>query len=289
MRDLGKMRKKKLTIAILALYFCLVSCSQQTLPKDPIPPHETFEIESKVVAENRKISVWTPPNYLLSDNTYPVLYMLDGGINEDFPHIANTISLLVERGDIAPLLVVGIENTERRRDLTGSSSVAADAEIAPVSDGAAIFREFVDTELFPQISKRYRVNNQRAIVGESVAGLFVVETLFLKPQMFDRYIAMDPSLWWNKNELVQQSSERLKGVMLEHTSTHNIKLWFTGSDAEDIFLYTEQLSKSFESNAPNNLEWTYLPQPKEHHHTIFRATKEQAFLWSLWKNSVQKD
>ncbi len=272
------MTRQFVSLGIFLATIFFVSCSQQTTP-DPIPPHETFNIKSMVLGETRVITVWTPPNYSASENSYPVLYMLDGGVHEDFPHIANTISDLVARGEIAPLLIVGIENTERRRDLTGPSEVEADAEIAPIGDGSSIFRNFIQTELFPEVAKRYRVNNERAIVGESVAGLFIVETLLLRPQLFNIYIAMDPSLWWNNHTLVRNALVPLKAM-----PEKPIKFWFAGSDAEDIFQYTDQLSKVLKSDTPKNLDWVYLPQPKEHHNTIFRATKEKAFLWSLWKN-----
>ncbi|MEM7561320.1 MAG: alpha/beta hydrolase, partial [Planctomycetota bacterium] len=66
----------------------------------------------------------------------PVLYMPDGGIKEDFPHIANTLAKLIAENTIPPMILVGIENTERRRDLTGPSEVAAEETIAPLTDGA---------------------------------------------------------------------------------------------------------------------------------------------------------
>ena len=268
-------------LGLYSLFFCLVSCSQQSRSTDPIPTHKIFKIKSNILGETRVITVWTPPDYDTSEKSYPVLYMLDGGINEDFPHIANTISGLVEQGKIAPLLIVGIKNTERRRDLTGASDIKSDATIAPISDGASQFRNFINTELFSEVSKYYRVNDKRAIVGESVAGLFIVETLLLEPEMFDIYIAMDPSLWWNNSNLVRNASRQLKLMPKQP-----VRFWFAGSDAEDIFQYTEQLSEILDSNAPENLEWTYLPQPEEHHHTIFRATKESAFNWGLWKNKL---
>ena len=268
-------------LLFLLCYTGFLFCCIQATSADKIPPHEIFKIDSGSVGETRVISVWTPPSYKDSEGIYPVLYMPDGGIGEDFPHIANTLSDLVERGEIAPLILVGIENTERRRDLTGPSVVAADAKIAPLSNGSRKFREFIRLELFPEISKRYRVNNQRAIVGESAAGLFVVETFFRQPQMFDIYISMDPALYWNDRELVRNSSQRLKTM-----SQRNIKFWFAGSDAKDIFPHTEELSKTLETDAPENLMWSYLPQPKEHHNTIFRATKEKAFKWGLWTNKI---
>ncbi len=262
---------------IIFAFIIFLSACQQTTSGDPIPQHDIIVINSKVLNEKRTITVWTPPDYN-STNTYPVLYMPDGGIKEDFPHIANTIAELIDKGDIDPLILVGIENTVRRRDLTGPSDVIDDAQIAPVEDGSTEFRKFIETELFPEIDKRYSTNNQRAIIGESVAGLFIVETFFLRPEMFDIYLAIDPSLWWNNHQLVQNATAHLQN----YTGKAK-KLWFTGSDAEDIYLHTEALKKVLSANAPDNIEWTYLPQPKEHHHTIFRATKVKAFKWGLWK------
>lgn len=245
---------------------------------DPIPAHETFNIASTILGETRVICVWAPPGYADTDAVYPVLYMPDGGIKEDFPHIAGTIADLVARGEIAPVIVVGIENTVRRRDLTGPTTVPRDAEIAPVNGGSAAFRAFIGDELFPEIGRRYRVDGRRAIVGESLAGLFVVESLLLAPGMFDVHIAMDPSLWWNDHELVRRAPDLLAAF-----PARPLTLWFAGSDAGDISVNTGELAAILGRGAPEGLAWTYSPQPAEHHDTIFRATKEAAFRRTLWK------
>lgn len=268
------------TLVLLAAAAATTAGCRKDVPAvvDPIPAYETFTIESQALGETRVVCVWTPPGYADADAAYPVLYMPDGGIKEDFPHIANTIAELVASGEIAPVIVVGIENTVRRRDLTGPSTLAYDVKVAPVNGGSAAFRTFIGDELFPEIGRRYRADGRRAIVGESVAGLFVVESLLLAPGMFDIHIAMDPSLWWNDHDLVRRAPELLAAF-----PERPLTLWFAGSDAEDIQIHTGQLAAILGSDAPQGLTWTYSAQPGEHHNTIFRATKEAAFRWALWK------
>ena len=60
----------------------------------------------------------------------------------------------------------------------------------------------------PQVNSRYRTTDETAIVGESLAGLFVVETFLLEPDLFDSYLAFDPSLWWNGGQLVREAGDR---------------------------------------------------------------------------------
>ena len=111
------------TIFYLFLTSLFINCNNKPAYNDPVPVHDSFSINSKYVNETRNINVWTPQNYKATDDKFPVLYMLDGGIKEDFPHIANTISKLLEEKKIPPILLVGIENTERGRDMTGFSEV----------------------------------------------------------------------------------------------------------------------------------------------------------------------
>ncbi len=274
--------KRNMPLCFIALVFAAgCSVAKPPVPNDPVPRHETFQIQSKILDETRVICVWTPADYSTTQRSYPVLYMPDGGVHEDFPHIANTIAELVEQSEIAPVIVVGIENTERRRDLTGPSNIASDAKIAPVTDGASAFRAFIKNELFPAIEERYRVDNQRAIVGESAAGLFVVETLLLAPTMFDVYIAMDPALHWNDHYLVRHASSRLPSL-----SSKEVRFWFTAANTQDIQPHTEMLSAILAAEAPPTLIWQYSPRPKERHNTIFRATKVEAFQWALWSNTM---
>ncbi len=270
------MQKMK-SIALNLLVFLYSFSSVFAQIQDPIPQYETFNIESKKVNETRVINVWTPPQYKEGSEKFPVLYMPDGGIKEDFPHIANTLSELISTKKIPPFILVGIENTERKRDLTGFTNSDYDKKMVPINGGSENFRAFINDELFPEINKRYRTTNDKGIIGESLAGLFVVETLFLKPEMFNFYIAMDPSLWWNDQHLLKTFPEHLKKI----SESGNIKFWFAGSSAKDISGSTKSLGKNLEKANLPNLKWNFSPEPKEKHNTIFRATKEKALIWTL--------
>jgi predicted alpha/beta superfamily hydrolase len=260
----------------LSICVLLFGCKNSPQIVDPIPIHTSFTIDSKKVGEIRTINVWTPSEYKTSTDSLPVMYMADGGIKEDFPHIANTLAKLIKEKKIGPIILVGIENTQRRRDLSGPTEVETDKEVAPVVGGSENFRAFINDELFSEIEKRYRTTNKKGILGESLSGLFVMETLYLKPEMFDYYIAFDPSLWWNNHYLVRIAKEKLNNLPASEK-----KLWFAGSSATDISQYTNELSKILTDSNPKNMKWSYSDEPKEKHSTIFRATKEKALIWTL--------
>ena len=266
---------------ILILSFILLFSCNSTQKADQVSAesidHETIKIVSKTLNEQRTINIWLPPNYKDSDTKYPVLYMPDGGVKEDFPHIAATISELVEARKISPIILVGIENIERRKDLTPPTNVESDKKVAPVVGNSSNFRKFIKSELIPEINSKFRTSNEKGIIGESLAGLFVMETLFLEPNTFDFYIAFDPSLWWNNHQLLDNSHKHLKNY-----STPK-KLWFAGSEAKDIQPYTKELSTILKLNSYRNLDWNYSPELEEKHETIFKATKEKALIWTLGK------
>jgi hypothetical protein len=259
---------------LLLSLFLITSCTTTRQVTDTVPLYETFTIQSIQVAELRTINVWTPPDYKTTIHSLPVLYMPDGGLKEDFPHIANTIAALVESKKIRPLILVGIENTQRRRDLTGPTQVEKDKEIAPVVGGSAQFRAFINDELFTEINKRYRTTKEKGIIGESLAGLFVTETFLLHPNMFDYYIAFDPSLWWNNEHLIKNAKEDLNKF-----PSAKKRFWFAGS--KDVLATVQKLDDTLKAANINTIKWQYANEPKEEHSTIFRATKEKAIIWTL--------
>lgn len=268
----------------LAFYTGLIStliigCNNTPELNDPIPQHKTFTIESKELGEKRTINIWVPQEYTTNKDSLPVLYMPDGGLKEDFPHIANTIEALIKAKKIPPIMLVGIENTQRRRDLTGYTDVAKDKEIAPVVGGSEKFRAFINNELFPSINKQYRTTNKKGIIGESLAGLFVTETFLLNSDMFNFYIAFDPSLWWNNQYLLKVADEKLMNF-----PSSEKRFWFAGSSAEDISSAAGQLHQILAAKKIQNLAFKYSNEHNEKHNTIFRATKEKALIWTLNSN-----
>src|ERR1700741_2799762 len=128
--------------------------------QDSVPPHATFTMPSAALGETRRINVYTPPGYDAGRMRYPVLYMPDGGVEEDFPHVAAAVDAAIRAGEMRPVLVVGIENTQRRRDMTGPTTVARDSTIAPRVGGSAAFRRFIARELMPEVRRRYRVTDE---------------------------------------------------------------------------------------------------------------------------------
>ncbi len=245
---------------------------------DTLLPHRELTIISQVLGEMRRINIYVPPGYDASPNArYPILYMPDGGTKEDFPHLTHTVDGAIRAGQIRPIVVVGIENTKRRRDLTGPTEVAKDKKAAPVVGGSAKFRRFIRYELFPKVMGQIRGDGTTGIIGESLAGLFIVETFFVAPRMFDIYVGIDPTLGWNAGELARNAVERLKVGSWQGRALHLSSAGKGRNDGNSV--YVAPLAAALEKHPPEGLRWIYTPKPDEKHSTIYRATKLAILRW----------
>ena len=143
--------------------------------------------------------------------SYPVLYMSDGDAH--MGHTASTIEFLTQNGRIPDLIVVGVTNTDRTRDLTPAKSTDKDAAgnlRFPTSGGADNFLKFFETELIPEIERDYRVQPYRIFAGHSLGGLFAIHAMISKPGLFNSFIAVSPSLQWENNDELKRATEFLK-------------------------------------------------------------------------------
>lgn len=263
-----------LFIAMCAYVFLQTAVRAETeADVTPLVIGETFRIDSRILGEARRINVYRPPVYGESaDAKLPVLYMPDGGMAEDFLHVAGLVQVSVANGTMRPFLLVGIENTERRRDLTGPTESAEDQKIAPRVGQSKAFRAFIRQELMPRVKSRYRTTNESAIVGESLAGLFVVETFLLEPDLFDTYIAFDPSLWWNHQKLVNDAAELLDAI------PRSKKVVYIAQSNEEMVpgvaqRFTDVLARS----VPADVRWHFEKMPEEKHSTIYHPAALKAF------------
>ena len=242
----------------------------QTAVASPLVIGETFTLQSKALGEARRINVYRPQPWGLDPKTpLPVLYMPDGGIGEDFLHVAGLVQVLTGNGSMRPFLLVGIENTERRRDMTGPSRDPEDQKIAPRIGGSAAYRDFLRDELMPQIRQRYATTDERALIGESLAGLFVIETLLQEPTLFNSYIALDPSLWWNHGALLSGAGKQVPSV-----ARSGARLFLASSGQPELAASSARLAAVLQQASPATLV-KYQPLPEETHATIYHPAALQ--------------
>ena len=273
----ARLARQATMLAALLAAFSLPGCAQVAAsapqpaasPPQPLAIGETFTIASRILGETRRINVYRSPMAAPTDSL-PVLYMPDGGIAEDFLHVAGLVQVLSGNGSMRPFLLVGIENTARRRDLTGPTTRDEDRRIAPVVGGSAAFRRFIRDELMPAIAGRYRVTDERAIVGESLAGLFVLETLLAEPSLFDTWIAFDPSLWWNGGKLLDEAAARL-GSMGDR------RVYVAHSGEPSIIPLAQRFADALKAHAPPAARWEVVPMSAETHATIYHPAALRAF------------
>jgi len=177
----------------------------ETIKKSILRIGEKVEIKSKILNENRILNIYLPNGYSKDSlKLYPVIYLLDGSIDEDFIHIAG----IVQFGSfswinmIPETIVVGISNVDRKRDFTFPTTIKKDKEDFPTTGKSANFINFIEKELQPFIESNYKTNATKTIIGQSLGGLLTTEILFKKPQLFDNYIIVSPSLWWDNESLL---------------------------------------------------------------------------------------
>lgn len=214
-----KIEMKKILILISTLLMYQIG-NAQIVKRSEFSIGETIEIKSKVLNETRTINIYLPNSYREDTiRKYPVIYLLDGSKDEDFIHIAGLVQFCSFSwiNIIPESIVVGIGNVDRKRDFTYPSSVELDRKEFPTSGKSENFINFIFSELQVMINEKYRVTKEKTIIGQSLGALLATEILFKKPEMFDHYIIISPSLWWDNERLLKfelKDSLREKSVYI---------------------------------------------------------------------------
>lgn len=167
-------------------------------------------LHSEVLGEDRRLNVFLPPGYQGSSERFPVVYVLDGSAHEDYFHVASLLDFLATYEAMPRTIVVGISNVNRQRDFTMPTKDEKDLVGVPVSGGADRFVRFLEAELIPYVNSHYRTTSSSTIIGQSLGGLLATKVLLEKPSLFEKYVIVSPSLWWNKQALLQSAGELMK-------------------------------------------------------------------------------
>ncbi|MEO5909775.1 MAG: alpha/beta hydrolase-fold protein [Pelobium sp.] len=254
---------------------------------------DILTIHSNVLNEDRKIYIHCPK----SDSTdlnqqFPVLYLMDG--DNHFELLAQYADYLSRSdvGAIPKMIIVGIPNTDRRRDLTPTVSTTDysgkpdSSNLMKPSGGNGDFLKFINTELIPVINKSYKTKPYKIFAGHSFGALSSINCLLLYPDLFDAYIAVSPSFWWDNKYLLKLADKKLK-----KGATLNKMLFYSDGNegGTDSFFHSDLLT--FDSLISNKnligLHSIYKHYPTETHMTepIIAYFDALRFIFKEWENN----
>jgi predicted alpha/beta superfamily hydrolase len=254
------------SMAFAPLAASAASAASAATVKDPEPVviGEKFQIYSKVLAETRTYVVHTPASYRSGKDFYPVLVLQDA--EGHFAHTSAAVDLLSANGRIPPMIVVGIDNTDRTRDMTPSkpSTGFGGTPRTGSAGGADKFLSFIADELLPTIDRNYRTRPYRVLIGHSLGGLFAVYALMNRPEVFKGYLIISPSLWWDDQALVKAAEP----YFAAHKDLRADLYMTMGSEGQAMLGGAWKLSAILEEDKLANLRWQFRRSPQEDHGTI---------------------
>ncbi|MEO6588668.1 MAG: alpha/beta hydrolase-fold protein [Pyrinomonadaceae bacterium] len=275
----------KIKVSLLVLTFStLFVFAQNNSDKKPFVLGEICEMQSAELGEKRILNIYLPEGYKEDAAAkFPVIYLLDGSADEDFIHVVGLVQFnnfsWINR--VPKSIVVGIGTVDRRRDFTFPTTIAEDKKNYPTTGHSDKFIVFLEKELQPFIEKNYRTNNSKTLIGQSLGGLLATEILFKKPTLFDKYIIISPSLWWDNGSLLDQTP-----LLLHENFSHQTDVYIgVGKEGltptrqprvmeVDANLLAEKLISAKNKNV--KVYFDYLPQ-EDHattsHQAIFNALR----------------
>jgi len=233
------------------------SAAQSAAPGNTISIGERFELQSRAIAETRPYFVHRPANYDLSNARYPVLIVLDA--EDDFQFTSTTVDFLADVNRIPAMLVVGIANTHRFRDLV---------PFAPQS-GTANFLKFIQTELLPKIDRDFRTQPYRVLVAHSNGGLFGLYALISAPEAFNGYVLASPALGAEDSGL-----QKTVNSYLEQHKDIAASLYMTLANETEFLSGVWELSSYLQNQAARDPHWSFAFQryPDETHGSVTLRT-----------------
>jgi predicted alpha/beta superfamily hydrolase len=187
-----------------------------------------YEIQSQVLREKRTYWVSLPESYAApAQRRYSVLYVLDAETH--FNMVASVVDFMSagtygNNNQIPELIVVGIMNTDRRRDMTPTAAKKGfDGKVTAIyhnSGGGDAFLDFLERELVPRIEREFRTTDHRTLAAHSLAGVLATHAFMTRPRLFKAHLLIDPSFWWDDEVMLR----RFRGTKRAPTQTEAIYL-----------------------------------------------------------------
>jgi predicted alpha/beta superfamily hydrolase len=239
-------------------------------PQVAIEDSERRELASDFVADVFKIHVYFPRGYAEMMDFLPVVYLLDAEYS--FGAVAYAIRRMVKDSLIPPVLLVGVAYEvpydeyyrRRERDFTPT---AAHLDEFPNAGHAASFAQFLSQELVPFINRTYRVDpDDRTIMGLSFSGLFSSYLLFTESDLFNRYVIVSPSLWWDDGVVFRYESDRW---IRSKTLPARIFLAAGEQDGSAILRDLQRMQEVLAARSYEGLQYRVRLFPDETHRTVF--------------------
>lgn len=257
------MNLKTTLLAACLLLFAATPASllaQNAAGPTPVVVGEQVTVYSDVLGEDRPVMIHKPDGYDQSTAAYPVLYLLDGDTH--FVHTVGIMQFLSGVGHMSPMLVVAIPNTSRTRDLT--PPLSTEDPRFPTAGGADLFLQFLADELKPYVDAHYRTAPYEALVGHSFGGLFAIHALMTRPEAFDGYVAISPSLWWDSKALLP----RAEVFFDEHEDLKGYLYMTIGNEGGAMLAAAWSFAGILEEKAPEGFDWHFDYMAEETHGSI---------------------
>lgn len=230
---------------------------------------EILELDSKILNEKRTLNINLPQDFNPQEK-YDVIYLLDGSSHEDFLHVAGLVQFFNLQLKMPKTIVVGIANVDRKRDFTFPTTIEKDKKDYPTTGNSEKFIEFLEKELQPFINQKYQTTDKKYLIGQSLGGLLASEILIKKPNLFNQYLIVSPSFWWDDESLLKLAEEKLD----KNNFTDTFVYISVGKEhptmVKDARKFSEILNKK---NIKN--QFKYLEQ--ENHATVLHASLYEAF------------
>lgn len=246
---------------IAALNLVLLFIASANVYCQSITIGERFQLDSEVLRESREYLVHLPGSYYHSEKTnYPVVYLLDGEYN--FNYVAGLLDQMSSiSGQIPEMILVGISDKGTNRYRDNMTSEMEDDLFNEKSGNANSFMLFLENELKVAVSEKFRTLPYEILIGHSMGGLFTINCLLRKPDFFDAYLAISPSLWVNDN-IIENKADSLLNI----DPALNKFAYITLADEHRMGVYS--FIDILENTAPEGLDWHFKKYENENHNSV---------------------
>lgn len=271
---------------VLLLVMVFTAANAQTVKNNMVVIGKTDSVSSKILKENRTVWIYLPADYEANAKMhYPVIYLLDADWNfAAFSGMAHELSEVIGNTVLPPVIIVSIPNTNRTRDLTPTNSnLGPDGKMTSdfgASGGGENFTSFIKKELMPYIDSAYHTAPYKMLIGHSFGGLTAMNILINHTEMFNSYVVIDPSMWWDSRKLLNQAravfkqknfSGRSMFLAIANTMPNGMDTERVQKDTSGITGHIRsilELKNILQHNPKNGLDWSYKYYNTDSHGTV---------------------